>query len=292
MRTILVLGASGMLGQGVLTALRGYPGKILASVRGGTKLSDFPDVSVISFDAASQNIDELSSFVKTGTLIVNCIGIIKPYIRDDNQSQRDTAMHINGLFPSDLARFAELNGHEVVQIATDCVYSGAKGMYSEEDEMDALDVYGKTKALGETPSQSMMHIRVSIIGPERGRSTSLFEWVKNQPQNAVIGGFTDHLWNGVTTYHFGKVVRGIAEVGGFSPGVFHLIPGDVVTKESLVRMIASSCNRHDLTIEPRESGKSIDRTLRTLFPSRNLNLWMAAGYSRPPSIEEMIAELS
>lgn len=291
MRPILVLGASGMLGQGVLAALQGYPGDVQATIREGKQLLDFPDVSVLEFDAGRQNIDELSSSIREGSLIVNCIGIIKPYIRDDNQAERDVAMRINGLFPTQLAQFAEAKGHEVIQIATDCVYSGAQGMYSENDVLDALDVYGKTKALGEAPSQNMMHIRVSIIGPEKGRSTSLFEWVRNQPRNAVIGGFTDHLWNGVTTYHFGKVVRGIAEFGGFRPGVFHLVPADIVTKERLVRLIASSCNRGDLSIEPRESGKPINRTLQTQFHEMNLSLWRGAGYSQPPTIEEMIAEL-
>ena len=291
MRPVLVLGASGMLGQGVLSALKGYEGHIQASVRRGESVPGFPDVETLMFDASAQDIRSLTAVIKPGTLIVNCIGIIKPYIHDENQFEREVATRINGLFPYDLARFAESEGHEVVQIATDCVYSGLRGLYSESDDFDALDVYGKSKSLGEVPSPSMMHIRVSIIGPEIGRSTSLFEWVRNQPTNAVIGGFTDHLWNGVTTYHFGKLARGVAESNGFKAGTYHLIPGDIVTKETLVRLIANMVNRDDLTIDPRESGKSINRTLVTNFVDISSRLWNCAGYVRAPSVQEMISEL-
>lgn len=291
MRPVLVLGASGMLGQGVLSALKGYEGHIQASVRRGESVPGFPDVETLMFDASAQDIRSLSAVIKPGTLIINCIGIIKPYIHDENQSEREVAIRINGLFPYDLARFAESEGHEVVQIATDCVYSGLSGLYSESDDFDALDVYGKSKSLGEVPSPSMMHIRVSIIGPEMGRSTSLLEWVRNQPPNAVIGGFTDHLWNGVTTFHFGKVVRGVAESNGFKAGTYHLTPGDIVTKETLVRLIANGATRNDLTIQPKESGNPINRTLKTTNQSRNKTLWAKAGYSDPPTIEKMLSEI-
>ena len=291
MRPVLVLGASGMLGQGVLSALKGYEGHIQASVRRGESVPGFPDVETLMFDASAQDIRSLTAVIKPGTLIVNCIGIIKPYIHDGNQFEREVATRINGLFPYDLARFAESEGHEVVQIATDCVYSGLRGLYSEGDDFDALDVYGKSKSLGEVPSPSMMHIRVSIIGPEIGRSTSLFEWVRNQPSNAVIGGFTDHLWNGVTTFHFGKVVRGVAESNGFKAGTYHLTPGDIVTKETLVRLIANSASRNDLTIQPKESGNPINRTLKTTNQSLNKTLWAKAGYSDPPTIEKMLSEI-
>lgn len=291
MRPVLVLGASGMLGQGILSALKGYEGHIQASVRRGESVPGFPDVETLMFDASAQDIGSLTAVIRPGTLIINCIGIIKPYIHDENQSEREVAIRINGLFPYDLARFAESEGHEVVQIATDCVYSGLSGLYSESDDFDALDVYGKSKSLGEVPSPSMMHIRVSIIGPEMGRSTSLFEWVRNQPPNAVIGGFTDHLWNGVTTFHFGKVVRGVAESNGFKAGTYHLTPGDIVTKETLVRLIANSASRNDLTIQPKESGNPINRTLKTTNQSLNKTLWAKAGYSDPPTIEKMLSEI-
>lgn len=291
MRPVLILGATGMLGQGVLRAFSGFAGNLCATTRDGRSPEAVTPISTFGFNAITQRIEDLSNHFLPGTLIVNCIGVIKPYIHDDNQLERDTAIRVNSVFPYHLASFAESNGHQVIQIATDCVYSGKRGQYCESDEQDALDVYGKSKALGEVPSPNMMHIRASIIGPEAGRSSSLFEWVRNQPIGATIGGFTDHVWNGITTFSFGKIARGIAETDGFEAGTFHLIPGNIVTKESLVRSIATICGREDIQVEPRESGTRVDRTLSTLHSDLNGKLWRDAGYSTPPTIEEMLSEI-
>lgn len=291
MKNVLVLGANGMLGLGVLKALEGFSGSIYATTRGGKTIPGYPDVSFLDFDANQDQIDSVLSVLKPGDFVVNCIGVIKPHIKDDNPDQRGNALRINSLFPDALSRRAEANSLRVIQIATDCVFSGAKGNYSEKDSFDALDVYGKTKSLGEIPRSSMMHLRVSIIGPEQNRSTSLFEWVRNQPKDAEISGFTDHEWNGVTTFHFGKLVRGIVENSLFQPGTFHIVPGSKLSKDKLVKAIATRAGREDIRIVPRPSGNLVDRTLSTKFPDINLKIWESAGYSSPPSVEQMIKEM-
>lgn len=280
-----------MLGRGVIQAFAGSSARIVATARPGSNSSELEGLEVIGFDALTDELELLAPIVQAGDWIINCIGIIKPHIKDDNAEQRRVAMLVNGLFPDKLARFAEKHALRVIQIATDCVYSGSKGQYSEADEFDALDVYGKTKSLGEVPSNSMMHLRVSIIGPEFGRSTSLLEWVRNQPANAEIFGFTDHLWNGVTTYHFGRLCRGIIESNNFVPGLTHVIPGSTVTKETLVRSIATRAGRNDITVTPKASGKVIDRTLSTNQEAFVAQLWKAAGYAKAPTVEQMIEEM-
>lgn len=289
---VLVLGGSGMLGIGVLRALAETGMKDVAyTTRDGSVVSGFPDLRVLRFDANSSDFSGIESEVESGSYIINCIGVIKPHIKDDNTAQRLNAIKINGLFPDALAAFASEKGARVLQIATDCVYSGNKGRYDESDLFDATDVYGKTKSLGEIPSSSMMHLRVSIIGPESGRSTSLFEWVRNQPENAQINGFTDHEWNGVTTYHFGKICAGIIQNNLFSSGVHHIIPGSIVSKYELVSQLAARAGRSDIQIAPKPSGHRVDRTLSTNKPELNKAIWQAAGYQNPPSVEQMIAEM-
>lgn len=286
----LVLGATGMLGQGVLKSFAGVNFEVFGSSRDGATVHGLVRSKSIQFDAATSSVDDLMLVVGRGDYVINCIGIIKPYIQDDNQDHRRVAIEINGLFPDRLAEFASKNGIKVIQIATDCVYSGADGHYDEMASFDALDVYGKTKSLGEVPSESMMHLRVSIIGTELGRSTSLWEWVRNQAASATIAGFTDHKWNGVTTFHFGKLVRGIIEKNLFQPGVFHIVPTGEVSKYELVSEIAKASGRTDINIEPKPSGNPIDRTLRTLNNEFNGEMWKAAGYQVPPTVPEMIRE--
>jgi dTDP-4-dehydrorhamnose reductase len=72
-----------------------------------------------------------------------------------------------------LAIFAEDSGAKVIQIATDCVFSGSNGSYLETDPHDATDVYGKTKSDGEIESSAVMQLRCSIIGREnKGKKSS------------------------------------------------------------------------------------------------------------------------
>lgn len=283
MSNVLILGGTGMLGHAVLEEFGGFSGNINFTSRSG---------SGIPFDVLNDSVDSLAKFVGNGDYIINCTGITKPHINDDNEQDIARAKLVNSLFPAELASMAEKSGSRVIQIATDCVFSGRNGHYLETDIHDAEDVYGKSKSLGEVDSENVMHIRVSTIGRELGRSTLLLEWVLSQAQGATIPGYTDHYWNGVTTNHFAQVVRGIIENDGFESGLSHLVPADELSKADLVRQIASAFGRTDLIIKDTDSGKPIDRTLSTSDPALNKRLWAWAGYQDIPTIEQLIAEIA
>jgi dTDP-4-dehydrorhamnose reductase len=289
MSTVLILGASGMLGSAFLKEFLDFQGELIATTRTGRSLVAGSNVSFLKFDAATDDLD--STFSMPIDFVINCIGIIKPYINDSDPKQTETAFEINGAFPNRLEAWASKQGAKVIQIATDCVFSGSKGDYLESSEHDALDVYGKSKSLGEASGPSMMHLRVSIIGPEVAKSSSLLEWVRNQPKDAEISGYTDHFWNGITSFHFAKITRGIIENEIFEPGVFHVLPQDSVTKNQLVGLIAEYLGRSDIKVNPTATGANINRTLDTSNPAKNKALWLSAGYESPPSIAQMVSEL-
>lgn len=289
MSTVLILGASGMLGSAVLKEFSNFQGELIATTRAGASLVAGSNVRFLEFDAATDNLD--SAFSMPIDYVVNCIGIIKPYINDTDPKQTETAFEINGSFPNRLQTWASKRGAKVIQIATDCVFSGSKGNYLETNEHDALDVYGKSKSMGEAKGDSMMHLRVSIIGPEVDRNSSLLEWVRNQPKNAEISGYTDHFWNGITSMHFAKIARGIIESDLFEAGVFHVLPQDAATKYELVTLIAKYLGRSDIKVTPTETGANINRTLGTSFPAKNNAFWLGAGYDAPPTIKQMVSEV-
>lgn len=241
------------------------------------------------FDASTDSIEDLIKEVSPDW-VINCIGIIKPHINENNSSSVKNAIVINSLFPYQLASSISNLQTKVLQIATDCVYSGKEGGYTENSPHDPLDVYGKTKSLGEVTSEHFFHIRASIIGPEYGRSTSLQEWFLSQPKNVEVNGFTDHLWNGLTTHHFALLAKAIVLAGGDFSGMQHVIPGDIVTKAQLLESFAQVYNRKDIQINPIVSSFRIDRTLNTQDISRSDNLWKLAGYDKPPTIQEMIEQ--
>lgn len=280
---VLVVGANGMLGHMVEKVLRQKGLSVLSTSR------DPSSGGNISFDAVS---DLIGTIVQTTSprYIVNAIGIIKPRIDESNAESVRTAIRVNGLFPYDLSDAASSVGAHVIQIATDCVYSGTGSFYAEDALHDPTDVYGKSKSLGEVPADNVLHLRASIIGPEAGRSTSLWEWVRGNPEGAKLNGFTNHLWNGVTTYHFGLLCAGLISAGDRSSGVRHIVPADAVTKAELVRAIAAASGRSDLTVVDVEAAMAVNRTLSTLDADFNQVTWASAGYSVPPGVVQMVAE--
>ena len=135
-----------------------------------------------------------------------------------------------------------------------------------------------------------MHLRCSLIGPEIGRSSLFFEWVRQQPINALIDGYTNHRWNGLSSHAFGKVVSGILDKGLFAAGLQHLVPSNQVAKDELVRLELAALGRDDVQVRSRSAEQAIDRTLRTERPEFNEQLFLAAGYKKIPTIQEMVLE--
>lgn len=288
----VILGATGMLGAAFVQILGESNQNTLFSAR-NRALSEgsWFDFEVKGDIDASliRLVDEFK--LGPGDVVVNCIGVIKSRIIDSSTSSRESAVMVNSLFPLRLSSFAEREGFHVIQIATDCVYSGKLGGYSEDSRHDALDVYGKSKSLGEPQSDNVLNIRTSIIGPENGRSTSLVEWVRSQPKNAQIRGYVDHYWNGVTAFHFAKIVNAIITHSAFRPGTFHLVPAGSQTKRELVKAICERFGRLDLTIKDFVTGERIDRRLSTKYPEVSAEFWNLAGYRHPPTISEMLQEV-
>jgi dTDP-4-dehydrorhamnose reductase len=272
-----------MLGSAVVEALKDSKFELLTASR----------TSGIRFDAESPDVTTLfkSAELESGDYVINCVGLTKSRIDESSPASRASAQRLNVEFPAELARVASRLGIKVIQVATDCVYSGLVGDYAESAPHDALDVYGKTKSLGELPSESLMHLRCSLIGPEIGRNSLFFEWVRQQPQGAAISGYTDHLWNGLSSKAFGKIVLGIVSNDLFRAGVQHLVPADRVSKDELVRMELEALGRHDVRVTSTTSQKSVDRTLITENPEFNKALFAAAGYSALPTISQMVDEI-
>lgn len=282
MSKVIVLGSTGMLGSAVLRELS----------KAGVDIAEASRTKGIKFDARELNSVRLleGAGMSKGDYVVNCVGLTKSRINEASTESRSLAVRLNVDFPSDLALAAEGLGIRVVQVATDCVFSGTEGSYSESARHNPEDVYGKTKSLGETPCEAVMHLRCSLIGPEAGRNSLFFEWVRQQPHGASVFGFTNHIWNGLTSDTFGRIVAGVVTQGLFIHGVQHLVPRDKVTKDQLARLELESLHRGDVSVTAVEAETRIDRTLSTNNEEANLRLFAAAGYPDPPSIAEMVGE--
>ena len=287
---IAILGVTGMLGTQILKTFKNSEHKLIATVRQKEDIKNVKHASYVLLDAAKTSIDEIAETLQNCDWCINCIGIIKPYIRDDNMNEVQDAININSTFPVKLAKASKKTGTKIIQIATDCVWDGADGAYFENIPHNALDVYGKSKSLGEIKGESFYNLRCSIIGREIKNNLSLMDWFLGQPQNGQTKGFTNHLWNGVTTLQFAKICRAIIENNIQLENIQHLVPADQMNKHELISLFAKIFDRQDIQIIPFDTPIPIDRTLQTLHKEQNKKLWKAAGYQVIPNLEDMILE--
>jgi dTDP-4-dehydrorhamnose reductase len=289
--TVTVLGATGMLGSMIARVLSNERDiRVVATAREAPEASSA--VEWRHLDARTADVDEVTQAIGGSEWVINAIGVIKQRIDESDSASIKDAVQVNAVFPHHIVEAAAKAGSRVIQIATDCVYSGQKGNYVESDPHDPLDVYGKSKSLGEIRSDNLENLRCSIVGPEKGSPVSLLGWFLSQPHGRAVPGFTNHRWNGITTFHFAKICLGLIRNQRPHMSTRHVVPGSSADKAELLSMFARALGRDDLTITPAEAPEMIDRTLATNSPEDNSRLWRDAGYQEPPSLEAMIDELA
>lgn len=264
---IFVLGSSGMLGR--------YVSKYLG------ESFEVVEVRRDSIDAAKATEESLmQSFSELGVakddVVINCVGTIKPRVDELGDVN---AILVNSVFPRLLANVTEKVGAHMIHPTTDCVYTGLRGSYSEDDKYDVSDVYGMTKALGEPANCTV--IRTSIIGEEVGQKRSLVEWVKSNADQTVFG-FTNHLWNGVSCLQFAKLCEQIINENSYWKGIKH-VHSNTLNKKDLVETI-SKVYGLNITVTPKETPVMCDRTIITIY-KENLEKF------KIPTLEEQITAM-
>ena len=242
---VLILGGGGMLGHQVWAAARQrFDARVAVRQRPQSPL--FDDERVIEgFDAADfDGVRRLVERVRPDA-VVNCVGVVKQLAAAKDPIASIT---INALFPHVVARLAP----RVIQISTDCVFSGTRGHYRESDTPDPIDLYGRSKLLGELDAPHLT-LRTSIVGREFGTSHGLLEWFLRQ-RNAR--GYTRALFSGVSTNVLARIVCDVVERP--LEGLYH-VAGEAISKYDLLVLLNETFDAH-IAIEP-DDRVVIDRTL-------------------------------
>ncbi len=293
MKSILILGSTGMLGFGVASSMIKYKNlKISATIRSQKKLktlkSKFPYNKVKKFHFFDANRATKSSLVKLFLeydYIINCIGIIKPEINTSSTQSIKNAIYINSIFPKLLSESIN-DKKKIFQIATDCVFSGKKGRYNEKSKHDDLDIYGITKSLGEINNKNFYNLRTSIVGREFLTKKSLIEWFLKQ-NNLSVNGFNNHKWNGITTQAYGELLYTIIVYDFKIPNIIHIVPKNSLNKYELLKCFKKKF-KIKVKINEFNSQKSVDRTLVTNYQSLLNKLWKLTIFRTNPTIQKMI----
>ena len=282
---IIVLGGTGMLGHKVFQTLQATTPDILTIMR--KRKSEFPyynipwlqsanvvdSIDVLDFDALAEILSE-----RRPRFVINCVGIIKQ--RDDANSPVPM-IAVNALLPHRLADLCASWGGRLIHISTDCVFSGGRGMYTEQDASDADDLYGRTKYLGEVSRENALTLRTSIIGRELTTHRSLLDWFLSNDGKRVRG-YRNSVFAGVTTNHLADLIVHIMSNYENLSGLYQVASAPI-TKCNLLVLLrdAFGC---DIEIDQID-GENVDRSMS------GAKLREAIGYVCP-SWQELVKQLA
>ena len=279
---VLILGSAGMLGHKlyqVLTPNFDVTGTIRGPYSDISKYGFFQQSRIVP-DTDAQDISRVEKVIKETSpdVAVNSIGIIKPL---EKKSGELLNIWINSLFPHQLYKICQAGGIRLIHISTDCVFSGKKGNYREDDPSDAEDIYGKTKYLGEVNGAGALTIRTSLIGRELASTNNLLEWFLAN-QGGKVQGYSNAIFIGFPTLHLSRIITDIITHHQNLSGVYH-VSSEPISKFKLLTLINRAMGLN-ITIEEYPDfhcDRSLDSTLYR----------KETGFT-PPSWEKMVNELA
>jgi dTDP-4-dehydrorhamnose reductase len=293
---ILILAGGGMLGHKLFQHLRASHPETACTIRGTVAGSALAHVALFQHGGVIGGIDA-SNFAAIHNLIadeeprvvINCIGVVK---------QRASAKHsvpsieINALLPHRLAEACRAVSARLIHFSTDCVFSGRRGNYTEDDVSDAEDLYGRTKCLGEVACGDVLTLRTSIIGRELTHEDSLLEWFLRESRRCTVAaaqhnyepirGFTRAIYSGVTTNYLARVVVSLIDEHPHLCGLYQ-VAAQPISKFDLLRLLRDAY-RLDIEITP-DSSLFCDRSMKG-------DKFARATALVPPSWPELVAELA
>jgi dTDP-4-dehydrorhamnose reductase len=279
---ILVLGASGMLGHKLFQSWKDKF-EVWATLR--NDLGSYEKFGIFEKDrifenAEAEDYEKIYQIIRDikPDAIVNAVGIIKQLPTSKNVIK---TLAINSIFPHKLQEMAEEAGARLICISTDCVFSGEKGNYKEEDVPDAYDLYGKSKNLGEVIAENCLTIRTSIIGRELQTSHSLVEWFLSNA-GRKIKGYKNAIFSGFPTIVLAEILAEVITGHKDLSGLYH-VSSEAINKLDLLELIRKAY-QIEIEIEPSDEVK-IDRSLDSA-KFRN-----ATGF-KPKGWEEMINKMA
>lgn len=269
MKKILVLGIKGMAGHVIfksLSLLGDY--EVFGIARNITESSN-----VFNLDVT--NIEDLNKIIDLKfDAIINCIGILNK----DAEDNPHKAIWFNSYLPHFLEAITKNTKTKVISISTDCVFSGKKGGYTENDFTDGQGFYAQSKALGEIVNDKDLTIRTSIIGPElNDDGIGLFHWFMQQKKET--NGYTQAFWSGITTVELAKVISQAIQQN--ITGLITVAGENKIDKHSLLTLFNKIFRNNSITINKNFSYK-VDKSMHSIRKDFDY---------LSPSYEDMIAEM-
>lgn len=267
---ILVLGCNGMAGHMISLYFAEKGHEVF-----GFDRSEPRYVKGIAGDA--RNIDLIRELIIAGKYdsVINCIGILNQFA----ENNKALATFLNSYFPHALAEMTAGMDTQIIHMSTDCVFSGKRGGYTEDDFRDGETFYDRSKALGELDDGKNITLRNSIVGPDiNPNGIGLMNWFMKQ--SGEINGYTKAMWTGQTTLQLAKTME--VAVKEKASGLYNTVPDHSISKYDLLKLFNHYLKGDSIKINPIE-GVNADKSLkRTRFDFEYLI----------PDYEVMVVELA
>ena len=259
MMRILIIGGTGMLGHKLWQRLGARFPDTYTTIRRTRadcrRFAIFDEARVLEkVDAADARSLVAALDQAAPDVVVNCVALTK---RREAATGPAPSILLNAWLPHRLAEWTAAHSARLITVSTDCVFDGKTGGYSEQDEPNAGDIYGRTKALGEITYGNALTIRTSFVGRELEHGTELLEWFLGQSGKA-IKGFRGALYTGVSTLYFAELIGDVIENFPGLRGLYQ-VTSEVISKYDLL-CLARDAFGIDVRIEP-DDAVAIKRNL-------------------------------
>lgn len=266
----LILGCNGMAGHIISLYLKEKGHSVVGFDRTKSKIID-------SIDGDAFNTEFLRKFILENKFdtVINCIGILNQFA----ELNKAAASFLNSYFPHFLAQITINTDIQVIHMSTDCVFSGKRGNYTEDDFRDGTTFYDRSKAVGELEDDKNITLRNSIVGPDiNSKGIGLLNWFLQQ--SGEVKGYTNAMWTGQTTLQLAKTMEAAAMEKAH--GLFNTVPDHSISKYDLLVLFNHYFKADSIKINPVD-GVLADKSLkRTRFDFNYLI----------PDYETMVAELA
>lgn len=186
--------------------------------------------------------------------IVNCVGILN----ESAERDKSNAVFINAYIPHFLSELVNRVGSHLIHLSTDCVFSGSRGQYTEEDFRDGATFYDRSKALGEVEAPRCITLRNSIIGPDiNPGGIGLMNWFLQRQEG--VGGYLNAIWTGQTTLQLAKTVEAAALAR--AEGLYNMVPDESISKYDLLLLMNRYLRKTPVEVRPVDNPR-VDKSLR------------------------------
>ncbi|MFD1553850.1 NAD(P)-dependent oxidoreductase [Putridiphycobacter roseus] len=238
---ILITGSNGLLGQKIVLHCLKHHIDFVATSKGANRFSKCPNTAYQSLDITIEK--EVEDIVKKHqpTHVINTAAVTNVDFCETNQTLCET---VNVLALSFLLKVCTQYQIHLTQLSTDFVFDGKDGPYAEEDKVNPLSVYAKSKVAAENLLLSAAYknwaiLRTIIVfgeGENLSRSNIVL-WAKaalkkGDPLTIVDDQFRAPTWASDLAW---ACVR-VAELN--AKGIYHISGPETFSIFDLVKRIA------------------------------------------------------